>query len=145
VEAATALAEGRMTRSFENRFVRADGSERVLEWTAAPVVDEGVMYGVARDVTERRRAERELERLAAEQAALRRVATLVATGATPAEVFAAVASEVERLLAGEAAAMPASTAADRWSSSPARVVPRRRCPPACASRSTRRWRSGRCC
>jgi PAS domain S-box-containing protein len=96
--AAAALSEGRMRRSFENRFVRTDGSERVLEWTATPVVDEGVMYGVARDVTERRRAERELERLAAEQAALRRVATLVATGASPADVFSAVAGEVERLL-----------------------------------------------
>jgi PAS domain S-box-containing protein len=104
-EAATALAEGRMRRSFENRFVRADGSERVLEWTAAPVADQGVMYGVARDVTERRRAERELERLAGEQSALRRVATLVATGVLPAEVFSAVAHEVERLLGAEATAI----------------------------------------
>jgi PAS domain S-box-containing protein len=95
---AVALAEGRTTRSFENRFVRADGSERLLEWTAAAVVGDGVMYGVARDVTARRSAERELERLASEQAALRRVATLVATSASPAEVFSAVAGEVERLL-----------------------------------------------
>jgi signal transduction histidine kinase len=40
----------------------------------------------------------ELGRLAEEQAALRRVATLVARGAPPAEVFATVASEVGRLL-----------------------------------------------
>src|SRR4051812_5375951 len=39
-----------------------------------------------------------LSRLAEEQAALRRVATLVAGGTRPEEVFAAVASEVERLL-----------------------------------------------
>jgi signal transduction histidine kinase len=39
-----------------------------------------------------------LARLAAEQAALRRVATLVAHGAPPEDVFAAVANEVERLL-----------------------------------------------
>ena len=39
-----------------------------------------------------------LARLAEEQAALRRVATLVAHGAPPEEVFAAVANEVERLL-----------------------------------------------
>jgi PAS domain S-box-containing protein len=97
-----ALAEGSTTQSFENRFIRADGSARVLEWTAAAVADEGVMYGVARDVTERRRAERELERLAGEQSALRRVATLVATGVPPAEVFSAVAHEVERLLGSEA-------------------------------------------
>ena len=40
----------------------------------------------------------ELARLAEEQAALRRVATLVARGASPAEVFEAVAAEVARLL-----------------------------------------------
>jgi signal transduction histidine kinase len=41
----------------------------------------------------------ELARLAEEQAALRRVATLVARGAPPEELFAAVAEEVGRLLA----------------------------------------------
>ncbi len=50
------------------------------------------MYGVARDVTERRQAESELRRLAGEQAARRRVATLVARGVPPAEVFSAVGS-----------------------------------------------------
>jgi GAF domain-containing protein len=40
----------------------------------------------------------DLQRLLEEQAALRRVATLVATGARPEEVFAAVAVEVGRLL-----------------------------------------------
>ena len=39
-----------------------------------------------------------LARLAEEQAALRRVATLVARGVPPEEVFAAVAEEVGRLL-----------------------------------------------
>ena len=43
-------------------------------------------------------------RLAAEQAALRRVATLVASGATPDEVFQAVAEEAGRLLGARTAA-----------------------------------------
>ena len=43
-------------------------------------------------------ARAEIERLADEQAALRRVATLVAKGAEPGQVFAAVAEEVELLL-----------------------------------------------
>ena len=38
-----------------------------------------------------------LERVADEQAALRRVATLVAQGAAPAEIFAAVSAEVDRV------------------------------------------------
>jgi signal transduction histidine kinase len=43
----------------------------------------------------------EPERLAEEQAALRRVATLVARGASPADVFEAVAAEVARLLVSD--------------------------------------------
>jgi PAS domain S-box-containing protein len=99
---AGALVEGRTSDSFENRFMCKDGSYRVLEWNSTPVLESGVMYGMARDVTERRRAETELERLAGEQAALRRVATLVARGMPAADVFAAVAEEVERLLDAQA-------------------------------------------
>ncbi|MCW3066205.1 MAG: two-component system sensor kinase [Solirubrobacterales bacterium] len=99
---AAAIGQGKTTVSFENRFVRKDGSPRVLEWTTTPVVEDRLMYGVARDVTERREAETELERLAGEQAALRRVATLVATGVPAAEVFSAVAEELERLFDAQA-------------------------------------------
>jgi signal transduction histidine kinase len=91
--------------AFENRLVCKDGSYRWIEWTATPVPRESVLYGVGRDVTERRQAESELRRLAGEQAARRRVATLVATGVSPAEVFSAVAEEVERLLDAQATAM----------------------------------------
>jgi GAF domain-containing protein len=47
----------------------------------------------------------EFERLVEEQAALRRVATLVARGAPPAEVFQAVVAEVGRLVPADAAAL----------------------------------------
>jgi len=47
----------------------------------------------------------EFERLAEEQAALRRVATLVARGAPPPEVFQAVVAEVGRLVPADAAAL----------------------------------------
>src|SRR6266567_3476140 len=43
----------------------------------------------------------DLSALAAEQAALRRVAALVARGVAPEEVFAAVANEIGRLLSVE--------------------------------------------
>jgi PAS domain S-box-containing protein len=98
----TAIAGGKSTIAFENRFVRKDGSHKVLEWTATPVVEDRLMYAVARDVTERRQGEAELERLADEQAALRRVATLVVMGVPAAEVFSAVAEEVERLFDAQA-------------------------------------------
>jgi PAS domain S-box-containing protein len=98
---ADALAQGKPTLSFENRFVRKDGSLRVLDWTTTPDVENGLMYGVARDVTERRQAEAEVERLADEQAALRRVATLVARDASQAELFAAIAEECAQLFGTE--------------------------------------------
>ncbi len=56
------------------------------------------MYGMARDVTERRRAETESERLADEQSALRRVAELVARQAPAEQVLAVVTEELGLLL-----------------------------------------------
>jgi signal transduction histidine kinase len=50
-------------------------------------------------------AQTEIERLAEEQAALRRVATLVARGIPPEQVFAAVAEGIGRVLNAEAAAV----------------------------------------
>jgi signal transduction histidine kinase len=80
----------------------------------APAREGGVIIAVGRDVTDRRRADAELReprrtpaasrdelvRLAEEQVALRRVATLVAHGAPPDELFTAVVEEVERVLYG---------------------------------------------
>jgi GAF domain-containing protein len=51
----------------------------------------------------------ELRRFAEEQAALRRVATLVARGAAPEEVFAAVTEEAGRLLGADLASMARMT------------------------------------
>jgi PAS domain S-box-containing protein len=101
VAEADAIGQGKTTLAFENRFVRKDGSYRVLEWTATPDVDDRLMYGMARDVTERRQAETELERLVDQQAALRRVATLVVRGVPAAEIFSAVAEELEWLVDAE--------------------------------------------
>ena len=98
---AAAIGEGKSDVSFENRYVRKDGSYRVLEWTSTPVVEDRAVYTVARDVTERRQAQAEATRLADEQAALRRVATLVAREASQAEVFAVIADEIGRLLGTE--------------------------------------------
>lgn len=92
------LASGVEVVEFENRYLRADGTECWLQWSARPVLEQGLIYATARDVTESRRTARE-------QAALRRVATLVAHGAPPAEVFARVAQEVGNLLDTTAAVL----------------------------------------
>jgi PAS domain S-box-containing protein len=100
---AEAIARGSVATSFENRYLRKDGSFSVLEWTTTPDVAHGLMYAVARDVTARRDAEAQARRLAEEQAALRRVATLVARQTPQAEVFGSIAAEICRLLAVDAA------------------------------------------
>ena len=79
---------------FENRYLRSDGVVRWLQWSARSAPEEGLVYAAARDVTESRRASEE-------QAALRRVATLVARGVPPEEVFDAVVAEMHLLLGAD--------------------------------------------
>jgi hypothetical protein len=100
---------------FENRVICGDGSVRWLEWNTRTMPERGVVFGVGRDVTDRRRADAELReahrmveasrdelaRLAEEQTALQRVATLVAHGTSQAELFTAVVVEVGRVFAVE--------------------------------------------
>ena len=88
-----AVRGGEIT-GFENRYIRSDGAERWLQWSARPVPEEGRIYAAARDVTDTRRAGQE-------QAALRRVATLVAKRGAPAGVFDAVVAEMHQLLGAE--------------------------------------------
>jgi PAS domain S-box-containing protein len=102
---AAAISAGKTTLTFTNRYIGKDGAPRVLEWTMAPVVEDGLMYGVARDITARRRAELQLRRLADAHAALSRVATLVAVGTGPDALFRAVADEVSVLLECDTAAV----------------------------------------
>jgi diguanylate cyclase (GGDEF)-like protein/PAS domain S-box-containing protein len=46
---------------FENRYVCRDGSEILLSWTAFFDKNDGTTYATARDITERKKAERELQ------------------------------------------------------------------------------------
>ena len=85
------VMEGETAFAFEIRMVCKDGSYKWIEWTATPVPEDGVMFGVGRDITERRRA-------ASEQAALRRLATLVAREVPQSELFGAIAEEIGGLL-----------------------------------------------
>lgn len=81
---------------FENRSLRRDGGVRWLEWNV--VSDRGVLLGGARDVTERRREQDRLRMARTQQAALRRVATLVARGAPLSEVYDVAVTELAHSL-----------------------------------------------
>ena len=96
-----------LDRRIEVAAMRADGSEFPAELTVtrAGLPGAPAFIGYVRDITERQRAgedlltaRRRLKAVADEQAALRRVATLVARGAPQEEVFAVVAREVAGVL-----------------------------------------------
>src|SRR6185437_14018653 len=102
---------GETVPRFENRNIRSDGSLLWLEWSSRAVPEERIIYAAARDITDRKHADAELREAqetveasraeqavyAEDQAALRRVATLVAQGASPEVVLEAVAAEVGQL------------------------------------------------
>jgi PAS domain S-box-containing protein len=62
---ATQIEQGKDIVQFENRYLCKDGSYKWLMWNAKTVTEEELIYAVARDVTERRRVEEMLQRLAA--------------------------------------------------------------------------------
>ncbi len=53
--------EGNPVAHFENRYQHKDGSYRRLSWMATPVLD-GKVFATAKDITERKQTEEELER-----------------------------------------------------------------------------------
>jgi PAS domain S-box-containing protein len=59
--AMSALTTGERVIDFENRYRAKDGSYKRLQWTSAPFIHQGLIYAVARDVTDRRAAEEELQ------------------------------------------------------------------------------------
>jgi PAS domain S-box-containing protein len=95
LQAVASLERGADVVELENRVVCRDGSLRWVEWSTRVVPEEGLFYAAGRDVTESRRA-------AEEQAALRRVATLVARETAPDVVFETVVREVCEVLGVDA-------------------------------------------
>jgi PAS domain S-box-containing protein len=68
---------GGQALGFENRYLCKDGSYKWLLWNATPDLEHQVIYSVARDITERKRAEEEREQLVRElQVALAEVKEL---------------------------------------------------------------------
>ncbi len=81
IEEQQKLSTGAQTISFENRYRCKDGSYKWLQWSAAPVTEQQLIYAAARDITDRKRAERRLQTGYAVTRVLAEAATLDA--ATP--------------------------------------------------------------
>jgi PAS domain S-box-containing protein len=104
------FVEMREKRLFGQRLeltgMRANGSEFPVELALSCVESDPLLVcGALRDLTDVKRAEGDLLTLADEQAALRRVATLVADQAAPDVIFASVAEEIARILMADRCAV----------------------------------------
>jgi PAS domain S-box-containing protein len=104
------FVETREKRLFGHRLemtgMRSDGTEFPVELALGEVSGEPLLIcGAVRDLTDAKRAEDDLRRLADEQEALRRVATLVADEAAPDAIFASVAEEIARILMADRCAI----------------------------------------
>jgi PAS domain S-box-containing protein len=60
IEEGQKLAAGVRTLYFENRYLCKDGKYKWLSWKSVPVVADGLIYAVARDMTAYREAEKQL-------------------------------------------------------------------------------------
>ncbi len=60
------LDRGETVLSFENRYLRRDGEPVWLEWSAQPIQERGLSFGIARDITARRQAEMLIQQLSVE-------------------------------------------------------------------------------
>jgi PAS domain S-box-containing protein len=62
------LRQGLTTVDFHNRYMAKDGDWRWLAWRAAPLPDQGLVFAVARDITDQKRTQDLLARQAEELA-----------------------------------------------------------------------------
>jgi PAS domain S-box-containing protein len=144
----------------QGHWMTKSGGRRLIAWANRPLVDDDgavrLLVTSGLDITERESAAselwslqaqlhdrlEELSRLAAEQAALRRVATIVARERAPEEVFEAVTQEAGRLLGAESSALLAysaiTVAARSWVAGPRPTRAPSRSARSCRSRARTR-------
>ena len=121
------IAEIAVNPHAEGAIQTRSGQWRLISWNNTVVRGphgRGIgATSIGEDITERRRAEKELHARVEEQEALRRVATLVAGEAQPDRVFRSVAQEAARILGADSSAVlrfddpQTATVVGRWEGS----------------------------
>ena len=99
-----AVLAGAEDGEHEDVWLTADGEQATVAWslnayTGDRADDRYLVTGT--NITKRKRAEAKLQRLAEEQAALRRVATVVASQREPERIFEIVSHEASRVLGAQ--------------------------------------------
>jgi two-component system NtrC family sensor kinase len=62
ISAAKALEGGKTVITFENRYLCKDGSYKWISWNSFPLIEENLIFAIARDITEQKITEQELKR-----------------------------------------------------------------------------------
>lgn len=92
------LADGDSTIAFENRYRCQDGSYKWLLWNVQPDSERPLLYGVARDITERKETESVLGLRTAQQAAIARFGQFALTAKNIDELMTRCMTEVASVL-----------------------------------------------
>lgn len=61
MNAGQSLEDGTAIITFDNRYLCKDGAYKWISWNAHPLVDEGLIFAVARDITEQKKMEQEIQ------------------------------------------------------------------------------------
>lgn len=95
-------AGGNRLLSFENRYRGKDGTYHWLAWSYTLVPERRLFYGVARDISEQKRAEAEQRRLQAVAEGLRDVLGVINSNRPLPEVLDVIIAQATRLIGAEA-------------------------------------------
>lgn len=101
--AAATAREGKELYVFENRYRCKDGSYKWLSWVAYPQIEEGLIFAVARDITESKRAGIQLQETLELQRAILDNAGYAVISTTPDGIITTFNPAAEKIL-GYAAA-----------------------------------------
>ena len=86
------VAQGHVVRAFQNRYRCKDGSYKWLFWNAIPLPDQQLIYATARDITKRKRTERDL---VTEHAVTRVLAESVTLSETTPKILQAICEGID--------------------------------------------------